>query len=77
MDFASEKIELAQRLLATEDKKLVVAIKKLFNDEENDFHLSPSEKKEIDRRLEKIEKGKTNFYSWEEVRNSLGKKKKL
>jgi putative addiction module component (TIGR02574 family) len=74
MNFASEKIELAQRLLATEDKKIVVAIKKLFNNEENDFHLSSTEKREIDRRLEKIEKGKTNFYSWEEVKNSLGKK---
>jgi putative addiction module component (TIGR02574 family) len=72
MNLAAEKIHLAQRLLATENEKIVKAIKSLFKEEDQDF--DANDKAEIDRRLDKYEKGKSKLYSWNEVKKSIKKK---
>ncbi len=76
MNLASHKLELAQRLLATHDKNLLRAIDMLFTQEDEKFELNDAQKKEIDRRLQKIESGKAQLYSWEEVKKTFGKKLK-
>tara|TARA_R110000868_G_scaffold162611_2_gene394061 strand:+ start:387 stop:593 length:207 start_codon:yes stop_codon:yes gene_type:complete len=39
--------------------------------DKDDIHLSESQKKELDRRLEQHAKGETKFSSWDEVKNRL------
>jgi putative addiction module component (TIGR02574 family) len=73
MNLTAEKLHLAQRLLATENEEIVKAIKSLFKEEEYEFDMSM--KAEIDRRLDKLEKGKSKLYTWHEIKKSIGKKK--
>ncbi len=37
--------------------------------------ISPEQIAEIDRRLEKLEKGESKLYTWQEVRQSISKRK--
>jgi putative addiction module component (TIGR02574 family) len=53
----AEKILLVEQIWDSIDKE--------------DIHLSESQKKELDRRLEQNAKGETKFSSWEEVKNRL------
>ena len=39
----------------------------------DELQISKAQKKELDKRLERIQKGKTKFYSWEEVKSTLKK----
>lgn len=39
--------------------------------DEEDIKITPAQKKELDRRLKKMEAGESKFYSWTEIRKSL------
>ncbi len=41
---------------------------------QSDYHITDEQKKELDRRLERIKKGETKFFTWEEVKANLRKK---
>lgn len=73
MQLQAEKLELIKLILATEKESIVQKIKEiLFNDNNDDqFDLLDSHKLELDRRLLRMKKGKTKFYSWEEVEQKL------
>ena len=68
MSVAQDKIQLAQRLLQTEDKNILKAIELIFTQEDEQFELSVSEKKELDRRLANIESGNGKFHTFAEVK---------
>ena len=53
----AEKIALAEQLWDSVSKK--------------DIELSDEIKKEIDVRLQNVEEGKTEYYTWDEVKNHL------
>ncbi len=44
--------------------------------DKEEIALSTKQKKELDKRLESIEQGETEFSSWNEVKQKLGKLKK-
>ncbi|GAA3645023.1 addiction module protein [Flavivirga jejuensis] len=73
MDLQAEKIELVKLLLETQKKSLIKKIKTLFKDESENkaFELPGSQKEELDRRLSRMEKGETKFYTWEQVEQKL------
>lgn len=75
MDIQAEKIALVKLVLETEKESLINKIKLLFKNEiDNDsFELPDSHKEELDRRLERLEKGNTKFYTWEQVEEKLKK----
>jgi putative addiction module component (TIGR02574 family) len=73
MTVAQKKNLLAQKLLQTENKHILKAIELLFSQEEESFELSPSQKKEIDKRLAEVESGKAKFYSLSEVKKIVRK----
>lgn len=58
----AEKIALAEQLWDSVSKK--------------DIELSDEIKKELDSRLHKVEEGKTEYYSWNEVKNHLKNSRK-
>lgn len=53
----AEKIVLAEQLWDSVSKK--------------DIDISDEVKKELDYRIQKLEEGKTELYTWEEVKNHL------
>ncbi len=73
MDLQAEKIELVKLLLETQKESLIKKIKDLLKDqsENEDFELLESHKEELDRRLSRMEEGKTKFYTWEQVEQKL------
>jgi len=73
MDLQAEKIELVKLLLETQKESLIKKIKALLIDQKDDedFELLESHKEELDRRLSRMEKGKTKFYTWEQVEQKL------
>ena len=65
MSFQTEKIRLAKQLLATEDPKIIAAIKKLFKQEKTaDFwdELSIKQKEEIEKALIEIKNDEVTDY---------------
>ncbi|MDP2386331.1 MAG: addiction module protein [Bacteroidota bacterium] len=76
MSVAQDKIQLAQRLLQTEDKNILKAIELIFTQEDEHFELSASEKRELDRRLADVESGNAKFYTMAEVKKMVRKKSK-
>ncbi len=73
MDLQAEKIELVKLLLETQKESLIKKIMALLKDqrENEDFEFLESHKEELDRRLSRMEKGETKFYTWEEVEQKL------
>ncbi|WP_303316927.1 addiction module protein [Flavivirga abyssicola] len=73
MDLQAEKIELIKLLLETQQESLIKKIKTLLKDESENktFELPESQKEELDRRLSRMEKGETKFYTWEQVEQKL------
>ena len=66
MDLQAEKIELVKLLLETQKESLIEKIKVLLKDEDGtSSQLPQSHKKELDRRLSRIDNGETKFYNWE------------
>jgi len=72
MDIQAEKIEL---LLENQKEYLLKKVKDLLKSEVDNAYLelSLAHKNELDKRLERLEKGKTKFYTWEEVEEKLSK----
>lgn len=73
MTVAQKKNLLAQKLLQTENKDILKAVELLFNQEEENIELSPSQKKELDKRLSEVESGKAKFYSLSEMKKIVRK----
>ena len=73
MTLAQSKINLAQKLLQTEDKHILKTIELLFSQEEENFELNDAEKREIDVQLAEIESGKAKFYTMSEVKKIVRK----
>lgn len=72
MDLQAEKIELVKLLLETNKESLIKKIKTIFKeDQDSTYELPESHKKELDRRLARLEKGETKFYTWEQVEEKL------
>ncbi len=77
MTVAQHKIELAQKVLQTDDKNILKTIELLFSQENELIELSTAQKKEIDKRLHEIENGNATFYSIGEVKKIVRKNHKL
>jgi putative addiction module component (TIGR02574 family) len=73
MTLAQHKILLAQKILNTEDKKLIKAIDKIFDQSEDEFDIAEADRREINRRLADIESGKTKLYTMSEVKKIVRK----
>ena len=57
------KLSLAERILIME---------KIWDSIEHDnLQISPAQKQELDKRLERFKKGETKFYSWEDIKKEL------
>jgi hypothetical protein len=73
MTIAQSKIELAQKVLQTQDKQILKAVELLFSQQDEDFELSGDDKRAIDVQLKEIESGKAKFYSMAEVKKMVRK----
>lgn len=71
MDLQADKIELIKLVLETDNKGILKEAKNLFKDKKDSFELPLSQKKELDKRLERFNKGETSFYTWEQVEQKL------
>ncbi len=74
----SVEVELKNQIIEkihSADDKLLRMIKALVESyqEEDDFELNEAQKAELERRLEKHEKGEMEFSSWEDVKGRLFK----
>ncbi len=76
MTTAQSKINLAQKVLQTQDKHILKAIELLFNQEKDIFELNEIEKRELDIQLNEIESGKAKFYTMNEVKKIIRKNHK-
>ena len=65
-------IEEIKKLSVDERIKMVEAIWDSIEEDSIDLDLTPNQKKELDRRIEKYERGEGKLYSWEEVKERLG-----
>jgi putative addiction module component (TIGR02574 family) len=72
MTIAQSKIQLAQKVLQTDDRHILKAIEALFNQEE-DTNLSSAQKKELDKRLADHKAGKLKYYTMGEVKKAVHK----
>ena len=67
------KIELAQKLLQTENKHILKTIDLLLNQEDEIVELTAAQKKDLDKRLADHKAGKLKYYTLDEVRKSVFK----
>jgi putative addiction module component (TIGR02574 family) len=70
MTVAQNKIQLAQKLFQTKDKRILKAIESILDPEEEYFELSPAQKRDLDKRLADHKAGKLSYYTIEEVRKA-------
>lgn len=61
-----------KKLSVEERIQMVEAIWDSIEDDTIDLNMTPEQKKEIERRIEKYERGEGKFYSWEEVKQRIG-----
>lgn len=76
MTVAQSKVQLAQKLLQTEDKRILKAIESILDPDEDYLELSPAQKKDLDKRLAAHKAGKLNYYTIDEVRKAVLKASK-
>ncbi len=76
MNIAQHKIQLAQRILSTEDKQIIKAIELIFTQEDDHCEITDDQKPELDKRLKDIESGKAKFYTWDQAKKIIRKKSK-
>jgi hypothetical protein len=76
MTIAQSKVELAQKLLQTQDKQILKTVELIFSRADEDFELSDADKREIDVQLKEIESGKAKFYTMAEVKKMVRKNHK-
>lgn len=76
MTVAQNKIQLAQKLFQTKDKRILKAIESILDPEEEYLELSPTQKKDLDKRLADHKAGKLSYYTIDEVRRAVLKASK-
>lgn len=69
MDIQSLKIDLIHWLTELKDKTVLEKIQAIK--EEGDYNLSPAQQEELDKRLERYERGDMKFKPWEETKASI------
>ena len=65
---------ISEILKLSVNEKLFLLDKIWKSIDEEKIKITPQQKKELDKRLKRIEKGQTKFYSWAEVKKALRKK---
>ena len=73
MTIAQHKIQLAQKVLQTDDKHILKTIELIFNQEDELFEITKEQKHELDARIADIERGKAKFYTMDEVNKNVRK----
>ncbi len=73
MTVAQHKIQLAQKVLQTEDKNILNTIELIFNQEDEHYDLTKEQKNEIDRRMADYESGNAKTYSFDQVKKIVRK----
>jgi putative addiction module component (TIGR02574 family) len=73
MTVAQTKIQLAQKLLQTEDKHILKAVESILNPVEEHIELSSEQKKDLDKRLADHKAGKLKYFTIDEVRSAVNK----
>lgn len=68
MDIQSLKIDLIHWLTELKDKTVLEKIQAI---KEEDYNLSPAQQEELDKRLERYERGDMKFKPWEETKASI------
>jgi hypothetical protein len=77
MNIAQSKIELAQKVLQTQDRQILKAVELIFSQEDKDFELSEATKMELDRLRKQNKAGKLASVTLAQIRkNALSKIKK-
>lgn len=71
MDVQSIKIDLIHWLTELQDKAVLKKLQGLKEQQESTYELSKEQKKELDIRLERYEKGEMNFSSWDTVKDRI------
>ena len=74
MDTQSLKLEIIHWLTELKDKIILEKIHAIKN--EREMELSRGQKMELDKRLEKYERGEMKFSSWEATKTSITKRSK-
>lgn len=74
MDVQSIKIDLIHWLTELQDKSILKKLQGLKEQQESSFGLSEEQKKELDSRLERYEKGEMKFSSWDSVKDRIRKR---
>ena len=73
MTVAQNKIQLAQKLFQTEDKRILKAIESILDPNEESVELTASQKKDLDKRLADHAAGKLKYFTIDEVRKAVVK----
>jgi putative addiction module component (TIGR02574 family) len=68
---AQNKIQLAKKLLETEDKQILKAVNSILNPEEETIDLTPAQKKDLDKRLADHKAGKLKYYTISDVKKAV------
>jgi putative addiction module component (TIGR02574 family) len=71
MDIQSVKIDLIHWLTQLQDVTILEKVQALKADDGSDLDMSPEQQRELDRRLEKYERGEMTFKSWEDTKASI------
>lgn len=64
------KYRLIERLIQTEDDDLLNQVQEILDSSD----LSDEEKKELDKRMEKYQRGESKLYNWAEVKERIQKR---
>jgi putative addiction module component (TIGR02574 family) len=78
MSTAELKQKLQQYIETGDEKllKLMYAVAREYNDEENEYEIDDVEIQMLEERWENYKSGKSKTYSWDEVKESIRKNKK-
>lgn len=75
MDIQAVKIDLIHWLTQLQDVTILEKIQVIKAEEDDDLDLSPEQQRELDRRLDELERGEAKLIPWEEsmarIRSSL------
>jgi putative addiction module component (TIGR02574 family) len=74
MDIQSLKIDIIHWLTELRDKAILERIQAIK--EEEDYDLSLPQQEELDKRLDRYERGEMKFKSWEETKSSIRSRSK-
>ncbi len=66
-------INLKEILELSNAEKILISEKIWDSINQNEYKIPDSHKKELDKRLKKIESGNETFFSWEEVKTEIDK----